>query len=279
MKYNNEESLRERLLRRKRAHRNDAVYILGLLFVVFFTGCHSAYNPATHKQESLMYGDEKEAAIGASVALSVEKQLKINNEVDVNERVESIFKRIVAVCDRQDIVYTIRVVDEDVMNAFSLPGGYVYIYKGLINKVDNDDELAGVIAHEVAHIVAKHAMKRIQAAYGAMILQGGAIASGNYALAAGIDLTASSVVFANSRDDEFESDRLGVKYLRLAGFKTTGMKSMLGKLLINQNKEPLRPLNYWRTHPYLPQRIARASSEASGKPEFRDYLNTVGEER
>ena len=246
--------------------------------IVFLGGCSTSFNPATKKQESLLYGDDKEASIGASYALQVEKELKINQEVDVNERVEKIFERIVAVCDRQDVVYSIRVIDEDVMNAFSLPGGYIFIYKGLIDKVDDDDQLAGVIAHEVAHVVAKHALKRLQAAYGAMILTGGAIATGNYSLAAGIDLTASSVIFANSRDDEFEADSLGVKYLRLAGYKTSGMRAMLGKLLANQAKE-IHRLNYWRTHPYLPQRMARANAAANGQAGFKDYLNTVGEER
>ncbi len=254
-------------------------HCLLILLMVFTYGCTTEYNAATHRQERFMYGDDKEAALGASVALSIEKQLKINQEIDVNERVETIFKRLVAVCDRQDVVYTIRVVDDDMMNAFSLPGGYIYINKGLIDKVSSDDELASILAHEISHVVTKHAMKRLQAAYGAMLLEGGAIVSGNFALAAGIDLTAASVIFANSRDDEFEADSLGIKYLRLAGFKTSAMPSMLSKLLKNQEKEPLRPLNYWRTHPYLSQRIARANSVAVGRKGFQDYLNTVGEER
>ncbi len=247
--------------------------------LLVLTSCSTEYNKATGRQESYMYGDDKEAALGASVALSVEKQMKINTEVDVNERVERIFDRLVAVCDRQDVVYTIRVIDDDTMNAFSLPGGYVYLFKGLIDRVKSDDELAGVIAHEIAHIVAKHALKRLQAAYGAMVLQGGAIASGQYGLAAGVGLTASSVLLANSRDDEFESDSLGVKYMRLAGYNTDGMRAMLGRLAENQAKEPPRPLSYWRTHPYLPQRMARANMASNGKGEFRDYLNTVGEDR
>lgn len=260
----------------------DYTYIRFLAFslcLMSLLSCASEFNPATGRQETLIYGDDKEVSLGASVAQDVEKRMTLSNAVDVNERVEKILKRLVAVCDRQDLVYTIRVIDDDVTNAFSLPGGWIYLYQGLIDKVKTDDELAAVIAHELAHIVAKHAIKRIGQAYGAMVLEGGAMASGHSALAAGIDLTASSIIFANSRDDEFEADYLGVKYLRLAGYKTPAMSSMLNILLLQQSKESPRPLNYWRTHPYLPQRIARANAASRGQAEFRDYLNTVGEDR
>ena len=145
--------------------------------------------------------------------------------------------------------------------------------------MENDDQLASVIGHEIAHITAKHAIKRLQGAYGATVLQVGAIASGSGALAAGINLTASSFLFANSRDDEFEADKLGVKYMREAGYDPLQMRLMLGKLLAHENKQPLRPLNYWRTHPYLPQRMARADAEAKGAAEFKDFLNITGEDR
>ena len=251
-----------------------------VVFCVFFlSACATEFNPATKRQETVMYGDEKEKAIGASVALEVEKVYKINTEIDVNERVEKILKNIVSACDRHDLVYSIRVIDEDEMNAFSLPGGYVYVFKGLIDRVENDDQLAGVIGHEVAHITAKHAIKRLQGAYGSLMLQGAAIFSGQGALAAGVGLASSSILFANSREDEFEADRLGVRYMRKAGYKPLHMRLMLGKLLDYQAKQPPRVFSYWRTHPYIPQRMAQADSEAKGKVEFKDYLNITGEEK
>ncbi len=251
--------------------------LLCALFIVW--GCATEFNPATQRQETLMYGDEKEKAIGASIAVGVEKTMTFSNDVDVNERVERILERITAVCDRQDLVYTIRVVDDDLMNAFSLPGGYIYVNKGLVDRVKSDDQLAAVIAHEVAHVTAKHSMKRLQGAYGATLLEGAAIFSGNMQLVAGIDLTVSSVLFANSRDDEFEADRLGLKYMREAGYDVLQMHAMLANLLDYQAGQPLRPMSYWRTHPYIPQRMARADSTAKGKREFNDYLNLTGEGR
>ena len=250
-----------------------------LICCLFLVGCETEYNSALHKQDTLFFGDEREKSLGASAALSVEKTMKIDTEVDVNERVEHILRKIVAVCDRQELVYTIRVIDDDVMNAFSLPGGYVFIYKGLIEKMDNDDQLAGVIGHEVAHVVAKHSLKRMQAAYGTTILEGAAAATGHGALAAGIDLTASSVFFQNSREDEFQADRLGLKYMKLAGYNPNQMKVMLGKLLAYQNKLGPRPMTYWRTHPYIPLRMAKVDQESSGGSNFKSYLNLTGEEK
>ena len=259
---------------------------VAVAFLFFLSGCSTEFNTATGRQETFLYGDEKEKSIGASVALEVEKTFKFDTDVDINERVEKILKRITAVCDRQDLVYTIRVIDkddkynkDDDVNAFSLPGGYVYIYRGLIELNLTDDQLASVIAHEVSHVVAKHAMKRLQGSYGALALEGLAIASGSGAAAVGVNLAASSVLFANSREDEFQADQLGVKYMKKAGYDPLQMRVMLGKLLEYQNKQPRHPLNYWRTHPYIPERMARADAEAKGKPEFRDYLNVTGEEK
>ncbi|MBI3314634.1 MAG: M48 family metalloprotease [Candidatus Omnitrophica bacterium] len=252
---------------------------IGLSCLAFLCGCFSEFNPATGREETLMYGDEKEKNIGAAASVQVEKTVKLNTDVDVNERAEKILKRIVAVCDRKDLVYTVRVIEDDAVNAFSLPGGYVYVNKGLVDLVTNDDQLVAVIAHEVAHITAKHAMKRLQGAYGALVLQGAAIASGQGGMAAGVGIAADSLLFANSREDEFEADRLGVRYMKRAGYDPSQMRVMLGKLLEHQMKEPPRPFTYWRTHPFIPQRMARANEAAKGAAGFRDYLNITGEEK
>lgn len=247
--------------------------------VLGLSACETQYNAALHHQETLMYSDDKERNLGASVAASVEKEMKIDTEVDVNERMRAILKRIVDVSDRKDLIYTIRVIDEDVMNAFSLPGGYIYMYKGLIDKLKTDDQIAGVIGHEVAHVVAKHALKRLQAAYGATILEGAAVVSGQGEVAAATNLTAASLFFINSREDEFQADRLGVKYMKLAGYDASQMKIVLAKLLEESTKKGPQLKSYWRSHPYIPLRIAKVDSEVQGAMQFKDYLNLTGEER
>lgn len=249
-----------------------------MLCCVFFTsGCSTEYNLATGQQETLLHGTEKEISIGAALSLQFDKNFKINTDLDVNERVQKILDRLVVVCDRQELVYTIKVIDEDKLNAVSLPGGYVYVYKGLIDAVDSDDQLAGVIGHELGHITSKHSMKKLQSMYGYTLLQLAAIQSRNGQLARGLSTAFLSIFLEFSQEDEFWADKLGVKYAKKAGYDPQGMLQFLKKLKEKQDKEPLRPYSYWRTHPFIPQRIAAVNQEISGEIGFRDYLNLTGE--
>ncbi|MBI5415661.1 MAG: M48 family metalloprotease [Candidatus Omnitrophica bacterium] len=246
-----------------------------LLSTLCLTGCSTEYNLATKQEETLIYGTDKEVSIGEAVAAKMEEQYETVTDVDLNERAQKILERIVAVCDRKDIVYFIKVIDKDLMNAVSLPGGYVYVFKGVLDKAENDDELAGVIAHEVAHINARHAVKRIQNAYGALILQGLATQS-NARVAQGVNFALLSLFSAYSQQDEFEADRLGVKYMKLAGYNPDAMVTFLEKLRKEEEKQPGREYSYWRTHPFLPQRISAVNQAITGKLDFKDYLNLMG---
>lgn len=250
------------------------VPILGLfLWVCLLGGCTTEYNLATGKQETLLYGTEKEIKIGDAIVQQMEANYKFNIDFDVNERVQKILDRIVEVCDRKELVYTIKVIEEDKVNAVSLPGGYLYVFKGLLDQVKNDDQLAGVIAHEVGHITAKHAMKRLQAAYGYTLLQILAVSSGDREAASGTSAILTSIFFAHSREDEFEADKLAVKYTKKAGYDPSEMIIVLKILQEEDKKGPRKPISYFRTHPFIPERIAVVGREISGQIEFRDYLN------
>jgi len=242
-------------------------------------GCATEYNLATQKEESLMYGTDKEVAIGDSLAQQVEHQYKIVSDVDENARAERILDRLVAVTDRQDVQYYIRIIDEDTVNAVSLPGGYIYVFKGLLEKTKTDDQLAGVVAHEMGHITARHAIKRLQAAYGFTLLQVASIASQDIDVVAGVNTMLASVFYGYSRQDEFESDRLAVKYMQKAGYNPQGMTEVLGILRKEQEKAPRQQVNYFRTHPYLPARVAVVNETINGKIGFQDYLNLTGNEK
>lgn len=256
-----------------------SIFILTLLcvLIVGISGCTTEYNLATGQEETLMYGTDKEVKIGETIAPQIEAQFTVLTDVDANERVERILERIVAVCDRKDLVYFIKILDEDPVNAVSLPGGYIYVFRGLIEKADSDDELAGVIAHEVGHITARHSVKRMQGAYAAMLLQ---IASTQTSgqVAGGVNLALNSLFMEYSQADEFEADRLGVKYLKKAGYDPEAMVAFLQKLKAESEREPLRRYSYWKTHPNLSQRISVVKQSITGKLEFRDYLNLPGNE-
>jgi len=238
----------------------------------------SEYNLATNRQETLLYGTDKEIKIGDAIAAQVEKNLPLSTDVEANERVQRVLEGIAAVCDRQELVYTIKIIDEDKLNAVSLPGGYIYIYKKLLDKLTTDDELAAIIGHEIGHIAAKHAMKRLQGSYAYVLLTVLAASSGNAQVAQGVQTAYMSLFLAYSREDEFQSDELGIKYMKKAGYNPEAMLTVLKILQDEERREPLRELSYWRTHPHLGERIAATNKTIKGQLEFRDYLNLTGNE-
>jgi predicted Zn-dependent protease len=223
--------------------------------------------------------------MGDSLSKSVEKRFALVKDEAVQERAEKIGREIAAVCDRKDIIYHFKVIDdkgapEPVINAFSLPGGYVYVFRDLYEKFQGDDELAGVIAHEVAHIVARHAAKRMQAAFGAnalLILASQAQTNGqnmNRAFAA-----INSLMMSYSRDDELFADKLSVKYVKKAGYDPDGVINVLQALWEIEKKEPERRYVPDKTHPYISIRLSNAKQEIHGKMDFNDYINMPAETR
>ncbi len=255
------------------------VKLFGMLLVTyaavsFLTGCSTEYNTVTGQQEAYYYSTDKEVQMGESIARQVEKQYKLVDDPLVAKRVDDIGQKIAQVCDRREIRYTFRAIQENEVNAFSLPGGFVYINSGLIDKAANDDELAAVLAHEVGHIVARHSIKKLQASQQYMlfrVLLAQAPQSGEVAVSA--DAAFTELLLGYSREDEFLADQLGARYAKLAGYDPRAMITFLKKLQEVDRRSPLKPQAYFRTHPYVPDRI-RITKEAIGEQmNFKDYIN------
>jgi predicted Zn-dependent protease len=204
----------------------------------------------------------------------VEKEYKAAEDPLMQHRVESIGRKIAAVSDRKDIDYHFMVLDEDDVNAISLPGGYVYVNRGLVEKVDNDDELAGVLAHEVGHIVARHSVKKLQALQGYSILRilvAAAPQSGEVGSAS--DAAFTELLLGYSREDELLADQLGARYAKLAGYDPYAMLTFLRKLQEINRRMPLQPKSYFKTHPYVPDRVRVVKQELGEGVDFEDYIN------
>ncbi|OGX45536.1 MAG: septum formation protein Maf [Omnitrophica WOR_2 bacterium RIFCSPLOWO2_12_FULL_51_8] len=251
----------------------DSKVFLFLLSTFFLTGCSTEYNIVTGEEESYYYSTDKEVQMGQAISQEVEKEYKPAGDPLLQKRVEDIGKKIAAVCDRKEIDYHFYVLDDEEVNAFALPGGYVYINKGLIEKVAADNELAGVIAHEIGHIVARHSIKKLQAMQGYSILRillaaGGSGEAGNAA-----DLAFTEILLGYGREDELLADQLGARYAKLAGYDPHGMIDFLEKLQEINRRKPLRPRSYFKTHPYVPDRIRVVKQELGEKIKFSDYIN------
>ena len=249
--------------------------------VLVCTGCvRGNFNLATQQEEYTLTSTDKEVAIGRTLARRIEHELPFTADEALQQRVRAIGERIAAVCDRRELVYTFAVVHDDEVNAFSLPGGYVFVNDGLVNKTATDDELAGVIAHEVAHIAARHAVKRYESSLGLQLLQLATIAARQPAAARGLTVGARAAQLAYARQEELEADRLGVKYVKAAGFDPKGVLTFLETLHeLDQSKTRYLPRGvvrpqYALTHPYVPERLRAVKEALFGVADYMDYLNT-----
>ncbi len=253
--------------------------LLFLIFILLSSGCVTTeYNVGTRKQDVYFYSSEKEAAMGRNIARKISQEFKISNNPYDIERVNRIAQKIVAVADRKELNYYFYIIEEDQegksqVNAFSLPGGYVYIFKGLLDILDNDDQLGFILAHEVSHIVSRHHMKRLQAVMGYNLLTiASAAVKTSSQFREGLSFALAQILMGYSREDEFNADELAVKYCRLIGFRPIAGIEVLEKLY-QEDKKKVHPLSYFRTHPYPAQRIRHIKETLRLPLDVDDYIN------
>ena len=199
-----------------------------------FFGCATEFNVATKREDWMMYSSDKEVNIGDSLSKQVEKEYIVINDPTLNERINRVGEKIAAVCDRKELIYRFRIIedkkDKDIVNAVSLPGGYVYVFKNLLKVADTDDELAAVLGHEVSHIVARHAIKRLQAIWGYSLLSVLTVGTQNADFARGAQLAYLQLMMGYSREDELLADKLGARYTKRAGYNPDAVITFLRKL-------------------------------------------------
>jgi predicted Zn-dependent protease len=223
---------------------------------------------------------EKEVQIGRQLALEVEQQAKMVEDPIITEYVNRVGQNIVLHSDAK-IPFTIKVIDSDEVNAFALPGGFFFVNKGLILAADNEAELAGVMAHEIAHVAARHAMenqgKGTFLQYGIMagILMTGGIAGSILQNTAGIGQMLAFFKF--SRGAEEEADKLGVQYLYAAGYDPTAMATMFEKLQSKSAKKPGTLSKLFSTHPQSIERRDASLALVSRFDEKEEYVISTSE--
>src|SRR5579864_1080298 len=226
------------------------------------------------------YSIEKEIRIGKEYAQQLEQSMRMVQDPVVNEYINRIGQNLVRNSDAK-VPFTIKVVDDDSVNAFALPGGFFYVNSGLILAADEEAELAGVMAHEIAHVAARHATRGATRAQLANLLSlplifvGGGI---GYAAreAVGIGLPMTFLKF--SRGFEAEADYLGLQYMYKAGYDPNAFVAFFEKLEAQEKKKPGTLAKAFSTHPQTPDRIQKSQAEiATILPPRDQYIVTTSE--
>jgi len=225
------------------------------------------------------YSLEKEIALGKQLAQQVERGSKVVNDPIVSEYVNRIGQNLVRNSDAK-VPFTIKVIEDPSVNAFALPGGFFFVQTGLILKADNEAELAGVMAHEIAHVAARHGTRQAtrgeiaQLATIPLIFMGGAAAYGIYQ-ASGLLVPLSFLKF--SRNFEAEADYLGVQYMYKAGYDPTAFVDFFEKIQTLEKRKPGTIGKMFSTHPPTDDRIKKSQQEIAGLKARPEYVVTTSE--
>jgi predicted Zn-dependent protease len=259
-------------------------------------GCTQVTNPATGQSEFTAMSPAQEAATGKEQHPKILAQFGgAYDDPELQAYVSRIGGELAKVSELPDLQFTFTLLNSEIVNAFALPGGYVYVSRGLLALAQNEAELAGVLAHEIGHVTARHSAQRYSRG---VVAQGGltlgtvlaGVFGGRVAAEAVQQLGgagAQAYLAGYSRDQEFQADELGVRYLARAGYDPKAMSDFLAQLdrndqlarkLAGKEGQPDPSTNWFATHPRTPERVARAVEQAGaggGRLEEARYLAAI----
>ena len=259
---------------------------LARTLVIVLIACGCATNPATGRRQVMLMSEADEVQLGRQANAEVRKQMGIYEDAELQRYVSSVGARLARSSHRTNLPWTFAVVDQPAVNAFALPGGYIYLTRGILPFLRDEAELAAVMGHEVGHVDARHHA----AAYSRQTLAGGGLAVLGILVPEtqplqGVAQVAFGLMFLkHGRDDELESDRLGVTYSAANGWDPSGMTGLLGTLArLDEANGSRRGVPNWAlTHPPAADRVLKveeavttsrtSASKARNKTEFERVL-------
>ena len=216
---------------------------------------------------------DEEWQLGQQLHAEISRQLPLVNDAATLSFINRIGQRIVNETEMANLPWEFHVVADPSINAFNIPGGHVYVHTGLIQQVDDVAELAGVMGHEIAHGVARHATERLTKAYGIQ-LGAGVLLGQDPGIISQIvaQIVGQGAIAKFSRDDERESDDLGVRYLYNARYDPDGMVDLFRKLIAQRQSSPSRVTQFFSTHPLTEERIRNVQQEIAKMPNRSDLV-------
>ncbi|HYH07468.1 MAG TPA: M48 family metallopeptidase [Thermoanaerobaculia bacterium] len=221
---------------------------------------------------------EEEWQLGAQLSQEIARQVRFNNDPTLNAYIRNMGQRIVqqGPAPFNQLPWQFHVVQDDAINAFAIPGGHVYVHTGLIKNADNAAELAGVIAHEISHVTARHSTEQLSRQYGLSIIASLVLGQNPGQLAQiAAQIAAGGAMARFSREAEEEADELGIQAMAAAGYNPAGMATMFEELLEHRQGQPGRVEQFFSTHPLTEDRMRRAQQRAT-QIGTRGVLNEPG---
>lgn len=221
--------------------------------------------------------EEEEIQLGKSAAEQVERENRLVKNRKVAGYVQKLGERLARRSDRPGLKYQFKVIEKDDANAFALPGGFIYLHQGILQIAENESEVAGVLAHEIAHVSERHGIEQVKKAQriglglaALDLIFGRNRGTGENLAALGAQLAAQGVFFKYSRDAEREADRKGVEILRKNGTNPRGMVTLFQRMESLRERNPGRVESFFSSHPSLRERQENISgSLTSGDSRLR----------
>src|SRR5688572_26316227 len=242
----------------------------GAIALLVLTLAACATNPATGKKEISLMSEAQEIDLGKNMDGEVRREMGIYEDPELQRYVESVGMRLARSSQRPNLPWHFAVVDEPAINAFALPGGYIYLTRGILPFLDNEAELAGVLGHEIGHVTARHSAqqytKATTAGIGVTLLS---ILVPEARPFQSLTETALGVLFLKyGRDDELQADELGVKYTANTGWNPAGVAGMLRTLgRLDEADGSRRGIPNWlATHPTPAARVERIQAVVEKTP-------------
>jgi beta-barrel assembly-enhancing protease len=229
---------------------------------------------------------EEEWQLGNQLSQDVEKQVRLNNDPAVNAYVRDMGQKIVAQAAPpfNQLPWNFHVVQDDAINAFAIPGGHVYVNTGLIKNANTASELAGVMAHEISHVLARHSTEQLSRQYGLSVIAGAVLGQNPGQLTQiAAQIVAGGALARFSREAEREADNIGIQAMAAAGYNPRGMAAMFETLLAQRQGQPGRLEQFFSTHPLTEERVRDARSRAAqigdrgliDEPQYQDIRRRV----